>query len=93
MPAFVYIMASTRNGTLYTGVTSDLQRRVAQHRTGEIPGFTDKYRVHTLVYYETHGDIREAIAAEKRIKSWKRAWKVRLIEKINPEWRDLSEGW
>jgi len=93
MPSFVYIMASRRNGTLYTGVTSDLQRRVAQHRTGAIPGFTDRYKVHTLVYYEVHGDMRDAITAEKRIKRWKRTWKVRLIEKINPDWKDLSESW
>jgi putative endonuclease len=93
MPAFVYIMASSRNGTFYTGVTTDLQLRVAQHKTGAISGFTDKYKVHTLVYYETHGNIRDAITAEKRIKRWKRAWKVRLIEKINPGWKDLSEDW
>jgi putative endonuclease len=86
-------MASGRNGTLHTGVTSDLQRRVGQHQTGAIPGFTAKYKVHTLVYYETHGDIGDAITAEKRIKRWKRAWKVRLIEKINPEWKDLSADW
>ena len=90
---FVYIMAGSRNGTLYTGVTSDLHRRVAEHKSGILPGFTDRYKVHRLVYYEVHGDIREAIAVEKRIKAWKRAWKVRLIEKINPKWRDLSEDW
>jgi putative endonuclease len=86
-------MASSRNGTLYTGVTSDLQLRVAEHKTRAIPGFTDKYKIQTLVYYETHGNIRDAITTEKRIKRWKRAWKVRLIEKINPEWSDLSDGW
>ena len=92
MPAYVYIMASSRNGTLYIGVTSNLQLRVAQHKTGALPGFTDRYKVHLLVYYEEHGDIREAILAEKRIKRWKRSWKIRLIEKINPEWKDLSNG-
>ena len=89
MQAFVYIMASARNGTLYLGVTSDLERRVGEHREGLIPGFTQKYKVNRLVYYEEHGDIREAIAAEKRMKKWKRLWKIRLIEKINPDWRDL----
>jgi putative endonuclease len=93
MLAFVYIMANRRNGTLYTGVTTNLPLRVAQHKTGALPGFTDKYKVHLLVYYEVHGDIREAIVAEKRIKRWKRTWKIRLIEQINPEWKDLSEGW
>ena len=68
MPAFVYIMASSRNGTLYTGVTSNLALRVAQHKNGALPGFTDKYKVHLLVYFEVHGDIREAIAAEKQLK-------------------------
>ena len=89
MQAFVYIMASARNGTLYLGVTSDLERRVGEHREGLVPGFTQKYKVNRLVYYEEHGDIREAIAAEKRMKKWKRLWKIRLIEKINPDWRDL----
>ena len=92
MPAFVYIMANHRNGTLYTGVTTNLPLRVTQHKSGTSSGFTDKYKVHMLVYYEVHGDIREAIAVEKRIKRWKRSWKIRLIEKINPEWKDLSEG-
>ena len=89
--SYVYIMASGRNGTLYLGVTSDLVRRVAQHREGLVPGFTDKYGVHKLVYYEIHNDIREAIAAEKRYKAWKRAWKIRMIEKVNPDWRDLYD--
>jgi putative endonuclease len=84
-------MASGRNGTLYVGVTSDLQGRVYQHKNDLIPGFTRKWQVHRLVYYETHGDILEAIAAEKRLKKWKRLWKIRLIEKINPQWRDLYE--
>ncbi len=89
MQSFVYIMASARNGTLYIGVTSDLVKRVGEHREGLVPGFTQKYKVNRLVYYEEHADIREAIAAEKRMKKWKRLWKIRLIEKINPDWRDL----
>ena len=89
MQAFVYIMASVRNGTLYIGVTTDLARRAGEHRHGLVPGFTQKYKVNRLVYYEEHADIREAIATEKRLKKWKRLWKIRLIEKINPDWRDL----
>jgi putative endonuclease len=92
VPAYVYIMASGRNGTLYIGVTTNLPLRVAQHKTGSLPGFTDRYKVHLLVYFELHEDIREAIAAEKRIKRWKRSWKIRLIELVNPEWKDLSES-
>ena len=91
MQAFVYMLASQRNGTLYTGVTSDLIARVEQHKQGLIPGFTNKYHVHRLVYYEKHADIREAIAAEKKLKRWKRSWKIRLTEKINPQWRDLYD--
>ena len=86
---YVYIMASNRNGTLYTGVTSDLVRRVWQHKSGETKGFTSKYKVNLLVYYEIHVDIREAIKREKNIQAWKRGWKLRLIEKNNPYWRDL----
>jgi putative endonuclease len=82
-------MASARNGTLYIGVTSDLVHRTSEHREGSVPGFTRKYKVNRLVYYEEHADIREAIAVEKRMKKWKRLWKIRLIEKINPDWRDL----
>ena len=87
----VYIMASRRNGTLYTGVTSDLARRVWEHKQGLGEGFTKRYRVERLVYYEYHDRIQTAIAREKRIKKWNRAWKLRLIECVNPEWRDLSE--
>lgn len=90
-PSFVYIMASKRNGTLYIGVTSDLAKRVYQHRTGETHGFTEKYRVHRLVYYEMHGTITEAITREKRLKAWKRIWKLRLIEEANHSWADLSQ--
>jgi putative endonuclease len=87
----VYIMASKRNGTLYTGVTSGLARRVWEHQQGLVEGFTKKHKVHLLVYYEYHDDMRSAIAREKRIKKWNRAWKLRLIEEVNPDWRDLSE--
>ena len=85
----VYILASKRNGTLYVGVTSDLIRRVWEHETGVVDGFTKKYRVHTLVYFEQHPAMADAIVREKRIKSWHRKWKLDLIEAANPEWRDL----
>ena len=88
---YVYIMASQRNGTLYTGVTSDLVKIVWQHKSGMIQGFTSKYKVNRLVYYEIHGDIREAIKREKNIQAWKRDWKLRLIEEKNPNWNDLYD--
>jgi putative endonuclease len=86
---YVYIMASKRNGTLYTGVTSDLANRVWQHKSSEMQGFTSKYKINQLVYYEIHGDIMEAIKREKNIQAWKRDWKLQLIEKNNPNWDDL----
>jgi putative endonuclease len=86
---YVYILASRRNGTLYTGVTSDLVRRVYEHREDLIPGFTKDYGVKLLVWYERHEDIESAILREKRIKEWQRAWKIRRIEALNPDWRDL----
>jgi putative endonuclease len=86
---WVYILASRRNGTLYTGVTSDLTRRAQAHREGLIPGFTRKYGVKLLVYFEHHQDINVAIQREKRIKRWHRKWKLELIEASNPQWRDL----
>jgi putative endonuclease len=86
---FVYILASKRNGTLYTGVTNNLLKRVDEHKNNLIPGFTSKYNAHTLVYYERYSDIYDAIAREKRLKKWKRAWKLELIEKSNPNWQDL----
>ena len=86
---YVYIMARKRNGTLYTGVTSDLAKRVWQHKKGELKGFTSKYKVNQLVYYEVHGDVMEAVKREKNIQAWKRAWKLRLIEQVNPSWDDL----
>ena len=86
---FVYILASHRNGTLYVGVTSDLVRRVQEHREGLVPGFTKRYAVKLLVYFEAHRDISEAILREKRIKRWRRKWKRELIEAQNPQWHDL----
>jgi len=88
-----YIMASRRNGTLYTGVTSDLPQRVWQHRTGACKGFTEQYDCKTLVWFEQHGNMIEAIIREKAIKKWRRAWKLALIEAMNPQWRDLAAGW
>ena len=88
---YVYILASKRNGTLYTGVTSNLIKRVWQHKHEVIQGFTRKYNIKTLVYYEVHENAESAISREKRIKKWRRAWKLGLIEENNPEWRDLYE--
>ena len=86
----VYILASKRNGTLYVGVTSDLPKRVWEHRGGLIPGFTKIYGIKTLVYYETFEDVNEAIHREKRLKKYKREWKINLIQRNNVEWRDLA---
>ncbi len=86
----VYLLASHRNGTLYAGVTSDLSKRLHQHREGLIDGFTKDYGVHRLVWFEQHATMEHAITREKRIKNWNRAWKIRLIEETNPEWRDLA---
>lgn len=88
---YVYLMASQRNGTLYVGVTSDLVRRVWEHKNDLQEGFTKRYGVHRLVYYEAYDDIRDAIVREKRIKKWNRAWKIELIEDVNPTWRDLYD--
>ena len=85
----VYILASKRNGTLYIGVTSDLVKRVWQHKNDTVEGFTKKYGVHTLVYYEMHATMTEAIRREKQLKKWNRAWKIELIEKENRQWPDL----
>ena len=86
---YVYIMASKRNGTLYIGVTNDLIRRVYQHKNNLIKGFTSKYRIYKLVYYEYTNDIYTAIKREKQMKKWKRKWKLQLIESMNPDWNDL----
>ena len=88
---YVYVLASGRNGTLYVGVTSDLAARVWQHRSGATLGFTSRYGVHHLVHVEAFSDINEAILREKRIKKWRRAWKLELIERTNPQWHDLYE--
>ena len=85
----VYILASRRNGTLYVGVTSDLVRRVFEHRSGAVPGFTRRYSIHRLVFAEFHDTMTDAIAREKRIKKWRRAWQLELIERYNPQWQDL----
>ena len=88
---FVYILASKRNGTLYIGVTNNLLKRVHQHKNDVVEGFTKKYKIHDLVHYEVFGRIEDAINREKRMKKWKRAWKIRLIEETNPNWKDLFE--
>ncbi len=86
---FVYIMASKRNGTLYIGVTNNLIKRVYEHKNNIVEGFTKKYSVHKLVYYEETPDIYSAIEREKRLKKWNRRWKIELIEKFNRNWEDL----
>jgi len=86
---FVYILANKRNGTLYIGVTSDLPKRIYQHRSGSVRGFSSRYNVKRLVYFETFDEITSAISREKALKKWRRAWKLRLIEEKNPDWRDL----
>ena len=88
---FVYILASRRNGTLYVGVTNDLVRRIGEHKSKLVPGFTRKYRVDKLVYFEEYASILEARARERALKRWDRAWKLALIEEMNPQWRDLSD--
>ena len=89
MPYYVYLLASRRNGTLYCGVTNDLVRRVWEHKEGLTDGFSKKYGVKMLVWFETHEDINAAITREKQIKEWRRDWKLEMIEKTNPYWRDL----
>ena len=88
----VYLLASRRNGTLYVGVTSNLVKRVWEHKNHVVGGFTKKYGVDRLVWYEMHETMESAIRREKSIKEWKRAWKLGLVEKANPEWADLYEG-
>jgi putative endonuclease len=87
----VYILASKRNGTLYVGVTSDIARRVWEHRSDAIAGFVRDYGVHRLVFVEFHDGMADAILREKRLKKWRRAWKLELIERFNPQWRDLYD--
>jgi len=90
-PSYVYILASATYGTLYVGVTSNLAKRIAEHRDGAVAGFTKEYGVKRLVWYEIHGDIEQAVLREKRIKRWNRDWKVNLIQAMNPGWRDLFD--
>jgi putative endonuclease len=90
---YLYILASKKNGTLYIGVTNDLQRRVYEHKMGIQKGFTQKYGVSMLVYFEEFQFIEEALQREKNMKKWKRNWKIKLIEKENPLWKDLSKDW
>ncbi len=87
----VYLLASRRNGTLYVGVTSQIVKRIHQHREGAVPGFTRKHGVKLLVWFEEHATMESAILREKRIKKWERDWKLELIEAANPDWRDLAE--
>jgi putative endonuclease len=86
---YLYILASKKNGTLYIGVTGDLVKRIYEHKQNIIDGFTQKYNVHYLVYYEVYQNIEEAILREKQMKKWNRKWKIRCIEEMNPEWKDL----
>lgn len=86
---YVYILASKRNGTLYIGITKNLIRRIYEHKKNVIDGFTKKYNVHRLVYYEQTNDVKSAIEREKKLKKWNRKWKLNLIEKKNPDWKDL----
>lgn len=88
----VYILASKRNGTLYIGVTGDLQKRIWEHKNDLVDGFTKRYEVHRLVYYELHEDMASAIRREKQLKKWNRAWKLKLIERENSAWKDLWDG-
>ncbi|RJF86298.1 GIY-YIG nuclease family protein [Oleomonas cavernae] len=92
MAGWVYILASGRNGTLYTGVTSDLVGRIYVHRTKGVPGFTARYGVARLVWFERHDDITAAITREKQLKHWRREWKMNLIEATNPTWDDLYDS-
>ncbi|MDO8282429.1 MAG: GIY-YIG nuclease family protein [Thermodesulfovibrionia bacterium] len=89
---YVYILSNKRNGTLYTGITSDLIKRVYEHKNNLVDGFTKKHNIHRLIWYENHKSPEAAITREKQIKKWKRIWKLELIEKENPEWNDLYEN-
>jgi putative endonuclease len=91
MSFFVYMLASRKNGTLYVGMTDNLPRRIWEHQTGAIPGFTKRYGVKTLVWYELHESRETAFQHERQLKKWNRSWKIQLIEKTNPDWRDLIE--
>ena len=91
MSFFVYILTSRRNGTLYVGMTDNIGQRVWQHKSGAIPGFTKKYGLKSLAWYETHETRESAFIRERQIKKWNRSWKLELIERLNPEWKDLSD--
>jgi len=90
---YVYILTNKHNGTLYIGMTNSLERRILEHKEGTIKGFTKKYGLKTLVYFERHQNVNDAINREKRLKKWKRQWKIDLIEKDNPHWSDLANDW
>ncbi|MQY79155.1 MAG: GIY-YIG nuclease family protein [Bacteroidetes bacterium] len=90
---YVYILASKRNGTLYIGLTNELDRRVIEHKNKQVRGFTIKYSVNKLVYFEEFENHNEVFIRERRLKKWKRAWKIKLIEAENPDWKDLAEDW
>ncbi len=87
---YVYVLAHAKRGVLYIGVTNNLERRIAEHKNATFDGFTKKYHVHNLVYFEETSDVHSAIAREKQLKNWHRDWKINLIEKTNPDWKDLS---
>ncbi|MFH0905442.1 MAG: GIY-YIG nuclease family protein [bacterium] len=91
MPAYVYILASNKNGTLYVGVTADLAKRIYEHKSKLVPGFPERYNATSLVYYEIFDDIENAILREKHIKKWNREWKIKLIEQNNSQWKDLYQ--
>jgi putative endonuclease len=91
MTAYIYILASSENGTLYTGVTTNLPKRIYEHKSAITKGFVHKYKVYNLVYYEEYDDIKCAIEREKKLKKWKRAWKLNLINDFNPDWKDFYE--
>ena len=90
---YVYILASKQNGTLYIGVTSDLERRIYEHKNDLVRGFTKKYKIHSLVYYEDTNDIYVTLRREKQLKKWNRKWKLALIEQVNPDWNDIAKDW
>ncbi len=92
-PYYIYILASRRNGTLYVGVTNNLIRRIYEHKENIVDGFTKRYSVHSLVYFEQTNDINSALLREKQLKKWNRKWKIELIEGFNPEWEDLAKDW
>ena len=90
---YVYILSNKKNGTLYIGMTNDLERRVLEHKTKAIKGFTKRYGLDKLVFFENYQDVNDAIKIEKRMKKWKRQWKINAIEEKNPEWKDLAKDW